>query len=324
MQEAPEVTRLAAAPVAVIVTVYNKAPFVRACLQSVLAQTHPAMELVVVDDGSTDDSWSIVESTTAGSSAQLMKLPNGGVSKARNRGFEACRTRPKYLLFLDADDNLLPDAVAQMVAYLDRHAAAAMCYSIPMLIDENGRELGVDTDQIRWAATASGRRLMDDNEAETPLEAIWARFRAMPSACLVRTSAFEKTGRWDPSLCRPARPFQAEDKDMAIQLALTGPVHRIGVTTVQYRVLPTVHRLSLYEGLLAVDRKWWNAKLDAQTRSRVRDAIRFDSRVFVMNAAEELRSALGAGSLRRTVAAARQWMRGAARLLLLPLRLRPA
>jgi len=308
--------------VAVIVTVYNKSPYVRACIESVLVQSHAPVELVVVDDGSTDGSWDVVESATAGSGVTLVRLSNGGVSRARNLGLEACRTRPDYLVFLDGDDVLLPDALQTMVAYMEANRTLAMCYSVPVLIDESGAVIGVDTDQVRWAPTRLGRRRMQDAEVETPLETIWSHFRAMPSACLVRTTSFEQTQGWDPSLCRPAQPFQAEDKDMAIQISLCGPVHRLPLPTIQYRVLPTVHRQALYEGLLALDRKWWNAPLRAKDRRRVRRAIRFDSLVVMLDAGIVLRKAARSGSASDAVRAARRLTRAAVRWACLPIRLR--
>ena len=310
-------------PVAVIVTVYNKSPYVRACIESVLVQSHSSVELVVVDDGSTDDSWDVVESATTGSQAILVRQSNGGVSKARNLGLEQCRTRPDYLVFLDADDVLLPDALHTMVAHMEANSAAAMCYSVPVLIDDCGAVLGLDTDQVRWAPKGLGRRRLRDAEVETPLEAIWSHFRAMPSACLIRRTCYEQTHGWDPLLCRPARPFQSEDKDMAIQLALSGPVHRLKSPTLQYRVLPTVHRQALYEGLLAVDQKWWNAPLRAEDRRRVRRAIRFDSFVVVLDAGILIREAWSSRSVRDAAKAAQRLMRAALRWACLPIRLRP-
>lgn len=294
----------------------------QACLESLLGQTCPAFELVVVDDGSTDGSWDVVESTIGRTGAQLLRLENGGVSRARNLGFAACRTNPRYLMFLDGDDVLLPDGLRILLAHMERHPAVSMCYSIPMLIDADGVELGIDTDQVRWAATGFGRRGLPDDELETPIEAIWAHFRAMPSACLVRRSAYEKTSGWDDSLCRPARPFQVEDKDMAIQLALVGPVHRIPMQTFQYRVLPTVHRQSLYDGLRAIDRKWWNARVEPRVRGIVRHAIRFDSRVVMLDAARELLSTLRSGSFGKALPASINLLRTMVRLASLPIRLK--
>ena len=309
--------------VAVIVTAFNKAPYIRACLASVLTQSHPFVELVVVDDGSTDDSCEVVESTIGGRGATLLRLSNGGVSRARNLGFEACRIRPDYVMFLDADDVLLPNALETMVAHMEANRSTAMCYSVPIIIDGAGEVLGVDRDQVRWARTTLGRRRMKDTEVETPLEAIWSHFRAMPSACLVRRTAYEQTNGWDHLLCRPAQPFQAEDKDMAIQLALTGPVDRLPSPTLQYRVLPTPHRQTLYEGLLAVDRKWWNAPLSAADRRKVRRAIRFDSLVVLLDAVLVLRKACRFRSAQNRVAAVRRLIRATIRWACLPIRLRP-
>ena len=308
--------------VAVVVTVYNKSPYIRACIESVLVQSHASVELVVVDDGSTDGSWDVVESATTGSGATLLRLPNGGVSRARNLGLEACQTRPDYVVFLDGDDVLLPDALHTMVAHMEANGSAAMCYSVPVLIDDSGAVIGVDPDQVRWARAGLGRRRLLDAEVETPLAAIWSHFRAMPSASLVRMTSYEQTQGWDPSLCRPARPFQAEDKDMGIQLALIGPVHRLPSPTLQYRVLPTVHRQALYEGLLAVDRKWWNAPLRAEDRRRVRRAIRFDSLVVMLDAGIVLRESCRSGSVQGAVTAARRLARATLRWACLPIRLR--
>jgi hypothetical protein len=204
---------------------------------------------------------------------------------------------------------------------MEANGAAAMCYSVPVLIDDSGAVIGVDTDQVRWARTGVGRRRMSEAEVETPLEAIWSHFRAMPSACLVRRTSYDQTQGWDPSLCRPARPFHAEDKDMAIQLALSGAVHRLQSPTLQYRVLPTVHRQSLYEGLLAVDRKWWNAPLRAEDRRRVRRAIRFDAFVVTLDAGIALRKAWRSRSGQDVVKATRRLTRAALRWACLPIQL---
>jgi hypothetical protein len=109
---------------------------------------------------------------------------------------------------------------------------------------------------------------------------------------------------------------------MAIQLALVGRIHRLQSPTLQYRVLPTAHREVLYEGLLAVDRKWWNAPLRAEDRRRVRRAIRFDSFVVMLDAGIVLRKALSSGSLRESVGAARQLARVGVRWACLPIRMR--
>jgi len=310
-------------PVVVVVTVYNKARYVAQTISSVLAQTYRAVELVIVDDGSSDESVDVVRTSLAAApDAQIIQTSNGGVSRARNIGYEASRSNARYVMFLDADDVLEVEALDEMVQYMDGRDDVVLCYTVPMLIDEDGRSQGVDPDQVRWVRSGWGRRQLSEREADTPLDAIWARFRIMPSTALVRRTAFDQTSGWDEHLCRPVRTFQAEDKDMAIQLALVGPVHRMPGHLVRYRVLPGSHQDSLYEGLKAVDLKWWASPLPRDQRRRVRRAIRFDAKVAVLDAATDTRASVhrrDRGGFRR---AFRAIARAGAQWTTLPLRWR--
>jgi len=98
--------------VSIVIANYNYARFLGAAITSALEQTHPALEVVVVDDGSTDDSREVA----ARYPVRLVTQRNLGVSAARNRG--ARETRGKYLVFLDSDDILEPTYVAKCLAAL--------------------------------------------------------------------------------------------------------------------------------------------------------------------------------------------------------------
>lgn len=272
------------APVAVVVAVFNKAPFVAATLRSILGQTYRDIELVVVDDGSTDGSSEIVRRTLEGVPARMVELANGGVSRARNIGAAEAGDEARYLLFLDADDLLAPDAIASLVAHLERHPEAAACYCRLRYIDKDDRPLPEVPSDARWASSPLGRRVISDDSWVTPLEAIWSRYCAIPSCCLIRRSAFVATDGWDRALCPPAAIFGAEDKDMAIQLALHGEIHRLPERLVTYRVMPNTRQDALYAGLKALNVKWWSADLSDEARARVRRAIRFDFRVAALDA----------------------------------------
>ena len=93
--------------ISVVIPLYNKQNSIVATLQSVLAQTYTDYEIVVVDDGSTDNSAQVVEDFIHASrlsplAFRLIRKPNGGVSSARNRGIQEAKYR--YIAFLDADD----------------------------------------------------------------------------------------------------------------------------------------------------------------------------------------------------------------------------
>lgn len=108
------------ATIALVIPVYNEAPFLKRCLDSVVAQTKPFAEVIVVDDGSTDGSSAICDEYS--DKFLVVHIENGGVSVARNMGMSLATT--EYVTFLDSDDELLPEAHQKMQYALEAHAGA--------------------------------------------------------------------------------------------------------------------------------------------------------------------------------------------------------
>lgn len=113
----------------VIIPLYNKAPYIRKALESVFAQTYTDFELIIVDDGSTDDSAAIAEECTRTSSLsplayRLIKQPNAGVSAARNNG--VAQANGDYLAFLDADDWWEPTYLERMAQLIEDYPEAGL------------------------------------------------------------------------------------------------------------------------------------------------------------------------------------------------------
>lgn len=96
--------------VSVVIPCYNGANFLLETLESALNQTHPPLEVIVIDDGSTDDSATIAESF--GPPVRVIRQENQGESVARNRGI--AEAKGTYVLFLDADDLLAPQALEKL------------------------------------------------------------------------------------------------------------------------------------------------------------------------------------------------------------------
>ena len=97
--------------VSVVIPVYNSEKYLEECLNSIISQTYQNIEIIVIDDGSSDNSVRVVESYLP--KVSLIKQKNLGVSAARNRGIEA--SKGELLVFLDSDDWLSNDIIEQHV-----------------------------------------------------------------------------------------------------------------------------------------------------------------------------------------------------------------
>jgi glycosyltransferase involved in cell wall biosynthesis len=123
--------------VSLVVNNYNYGRFLREAIESALGQTHPDTEVIVVDDGSSDDSRAIIRDYEGRVIPVLKK--NGGQASAFNAGFAAARG--EVVLFLDADDRLLPTAVESALAYFDEPDVVKVHWPL-WVIDEQGRRTG--------------------------------------------------------------------------------------------------------------------------------------------------------------------------------------
>lgn len=104
--------------ISIIIPVYNLEGYIAAALRSCVDQTYRNIEVIVVNDGSTDGSGDVVENFLYDPRVKLYSQPNSGVSAARNRGIELANG--DYLTFLDGDDTLAPDTVESFVNYASR------------------------------------------------------------------------------------------------------------------------------------------------------------------------------------------------------------
>lgn len=152
----------------VVIPCYNQAAFLGQAIDSVLAQTAAPVEIIVVDDGSTDDTGAIARSRPF---VKLMTQTNRGVSHARNAGLRAASG--SVILFLDADDVLLPEAIAIGRATLDQHKDIVAAVGRCQMIDAHGAPRATN-----WVAPVAGdayRVLLRTNFIWTPGAALFRR-----------------------------------------------------------------------------------------------------------------------------------------------------
>ena len=187
--------------VSVVIPTYNRADFVREAIASVLRQDYPAIELIVVDDGSCDGTAAVVSGF--GPDVQYLWQENRGVSAARNRGVAA--STGDLITFLDSDDLWLPRKVSAQVAYFEAQteAEAQACHT-----DEIWMRRGVRVNERRIHRKQGGWQFL----ASLP------RCLISPSAVMMRRTLWDRLGGFDESL--PA----CEDYDLWLRLTATVPV----------------------------------------------------------------------------------------------------
>ncbi len=125
--------------VSVIIPTYNSAHFVVEAVESVLAQTWQDLEIVVIDDGSTDETAAVM--TRFGPPVRYIQQRNGGVAVARNKGIR--ESSGKYIAFLDADDTWLPEKLEKQIELLEKDQDARACYSAYSSVSSDLQPLGI-------------------------------------------------------------------------------------------------------------------------------------------------------------------------------------
>ena len=121
--------------VSIVIPVYNAQKYLNKCLDSVCTQTYKNLEIVVVDDGSTDESYKIcVDYTKKFKNIRIIKKSNGGVSSARNRGID--EIKGEYVLFVDSDDWIEKDTVEKLVELYEKFNVDVILFGVAKICKE--------------------------------------------------------------------------------------------------------------------------------------------------------------------------------------------
>ena len=192
--------------VSVIIPTYNRAGYIGNAINSVLEQSYPNIEIIVVDDGSEDNTQEILNKYK--NQISVIKQCNKGCSSARNEGLKICTG--KFVAFLDSDDVWFRDKISIQVKLLERYSGEVCCCWCNMLIEQHGKQKD---------------RLSLDHLHPTYSEGIWTnpteilatRFVLFNQAALVRKDALDCIGFFDESL------WVMEDFDLALRLSQLGP-----------------------------------------------------------------------------------------------------
>ena len=220
--------------VSIVVPAYNREPYLGHTLDSVLAQTTTAWDLVVSDDGSTDDTRAVANRYAAADPRiTVMSNANAGVAVARNRGYAATDARSEYVVFLDSDDLWEPDTLAVLVNALDEHPQYVSVYGIARCVDGQGERIaGDDLEERMRDRVRIGRDRLVPVAAEEPTTfagLVYHNWVITPGLHLVRREILDRVGQYDPTT------DPADDWDLAIRVSRHGDIGFVDRTVLNWR-----------------------------------------------------------------------------------------
>jgi len=215
------------ARIAVVIPAYNHGRFVGEAVRSVLVQTIDDLELIVVDDGSTDDTLAVVEAIRD-PRLRIITQRNGGTHAAINTGLRAVAA--PLIAILNSDDAYEPERLARALAVLDREPDVALVGSHIQVIDAAGAPIAVKhgwADLEPWSLDSPARSFRAGSDARAAL--LTENYWATSSNFVFRRAHLEQAGA-----IRPLR--YVHDWDFALRLALLGRLVLLEQPLLRYRV----------------------------------------------------------------------------------------
>lgn len=212
--------------VSIIIPVYNGEKYIADTIQSVIDQTYKNWELIIVDDGSTDNTADVVKQFND-SRISYIKKNNTGVSDTRNLG--ATISKGEILCFLDADDIWLPENLEKKVEKLITEPKGVLVYSSMFLWDERND----------YKTCKTTKKIVEDD---------WGKFRRLmvptiPSSAIIKRDYFFEAGMFDTNISTSA------DFDLTIRLRELGEFIYLEEPLVLYRCHPSQmhNNIALYK-----------------------------------------------------------------------------
>lgn len=230
--------------VSVIIPTYNRSDLLKLAISSVLSQSYTDYEIIVVDDGSTDNTRKVVESFNA-EAIRYVYQNNMGRSAARNAGISSAKGQ--YIAFLDSDDIFLPSKLELQVKCLDSNPLCGLVYSYASNVDENGNSLAYHYDGDLSGSVYPDMLYIRNNFITTP-------------TVMVRANILSETGGFDESM------HMCEDLDLWRRIARNHQVMQIRQSLAQVRIR-TDEKIDVLE-FMAARTRYYNKAIDEDVSLR--------------------------------------------------------
>jgi glycosyltransferase involved in cell wall biosynthesis len=240
--------------ISVVIPCYNRQDYIQEAVDSALKQTWENTEVIVVDDGSTDDSVKLLQSYE--SRIKLFTQPNAGVAAARNTGIH--QAKGKWIALLDSDDVWIPNKLESQMALVSRWPDAVLLYTLCSTIDTESKSLGTPPE------------ILDDRFELDSLERLLHHCGPTTSSVVMRRDALIAAGSFDVQFEQNGG-FAAEDWELYVRIAERGPFAFAGKCLTHYRVHPdskslgdrlrhTIGLVSLRERIDTNRERWLNTR----------------------------------------------------------------
>ncbi|MEI7896514.1 MAG: glycosyltransferase family A protein [bacterium] len=187
-----------------IIPVFNGKKYLKIAIESIVYQTYNVNELIIIDDGSTDNSLESIEGMNAPFPIYKIKQKNVGQSAARNNGVKLAKS--EFIAFLDQDDYWLPQHIEKLAAPFRSDPTLGWVYSNLNQIDEDGKTINIEL--LNYSPSTHPKRQLT--------ACLGHDLFILPSATIIRKSAFDQIGGFDERLSG------YEDDDLFLRLFRNG------------------------------------------------------------------------------------------------------
>jgi len=218
--------------VSVVIPAYNCGNLIGETLESVVTQDYPKFEVIVVDDGSTDNTQQVVESFGSDKVRYIKQANSGGPSRPRNKGIQEARGR--YIALIDSDDVMLPGKIACAVALLDQEPDLGFIFTNFVKFDESrGQYPGAFLDTYEYFRNLPKRRIGKSCyviRSAAAYDGLVSENYVGTSSVVIRKAVFDRVGLFDESMAGP------EDFDMWLRVTSLYNIGFIDMIGHRYRV----------------------------------------------------------------------------------------
>lgn len=261
------------AMVSVVIPTYNCGDWIGETLESVVNQDYPKLEVIVVDDGSTDKTKEVVAAFNSDRVRYVYQSNSGGASSPRNTGIQ--HARGPYIAFIDADDVMLPGKIERAVQLLDRDPSLGLVFANFVVFDElNGQRPGSFLDTYKYFGNLPKKQVGDSQyviKAGAAYDGLIVENYIGTSGVVVPKRVLAKVGPFDEQLKGP------EDFEMWLRIAYAYDIGFIDMIGHRYRVrldgLTGTGDANLVPQGIRIMQKQLSKHLPASTRKRVHSQL---------------------------------------------------